>query len=63
MKEYLDRSLMLVTALSPAIGYEKAAAVAELAHREGLDLQTACLRLGYLGEEELDERLDAGKMV
>ena len=63
MKEYLDRSLMLVTALNPVIGYEKAALVAELAHREGLDLRTACLRLGYLGEEELDALLDAEKMV
>ena len=63
MKEYLDRSLMLVTALSPVIGYEKAVSVAELAHREGLDLRTACLRLGYLGEEELDALLDAEKMV
>ena len=40
MKEYLDRSLMLVTALNPVIGYEKAASVAELAYREGLDLRT-----------------------
>ena len=54
---------MLVTALSPAIGYEKAAAAAQLAHREGLDLRTACLRLGYLDEKELDERLDPEKMV
>ena len=63
MKEYLDRSLMLVTALNPVIGYEKAASVAELAYREGLDLRTACLRLGYLGEQELDARLNAEKMV
>ena len=63
MKEYLDRSLMLVTALSPAIGYEKAASVARLAQKEGLNLRTACLRLGYLGEEELDALLDAEKMV
>ena len=63
MKEYLDRSLMLVTALNPVIGYEKAASVAELAYREGLDLRTACLRLGYLGEKELDARLNAEKMV
>ena len=63
MKEYLDRSLMLVTALSPAIGYEKAASVARLAQKEGLNLRTACLRLGYLGEEELDARLNAEKMV
>ncbi len=63
MKAYLDRSLMLVTALTPLIGYEKAASAAELAHREGLDLRTACLRLGYLNGEELDELLDAEKMV
>ena len=63
MKAYLDRSLMLITALSPAIGYEKAASVARLAQKEGLNLRTACLRLGYLGEEELDALLDAEKMV
>ena len=39
------------------------AAVAELAHRAGLDLKTACLRLGYLGEAELRELLDPEKMV
>ncbi len=63
MRASVDRSLMLVTALSPAIGYEKAARTAALAYEEDLDLRTACLRLGYLSEEELDTLLDAGKMV
>ena len=63
MAEYLDRSLMLVTALSPAIGYEKAAETAKLAHREGLTLREAALRLGVLTEAELDELLDPEKMV
>ena len=57
MEEYLERSLMLVTALSPAIGYEKAAETAKLAHKEGLTLRQAALRLGYLSVSELDELL------
>ena len=63
MQANLDRSLMTVTALTPVIGYEKAAIAANLAHREGLDLRTACLRLGYPEEKELDELLNAEKMV
>ena len=63
MAAYLDRSLMLVTALSPAIGYEKAAETARLAHAEGLTLREAALRLGVLAEAELDELLDPEKMV
>jgi len=63
MAEYLERSLMLVTALSPAIGYEKAAETAKLAHKEGLTLRQAALRLGYLSEGELDELLRPEKMV
>jgi fumarate hydratase class II len=53
--EYVDRSLMLVTALSPVIGYDKAAEIAKKAHREGTTLREATLALGYLGAEEFDE--------
>ncbi len=63
MDGYLRRSLMLVTALTPKIGYERAAETAKLAHREGLTLREACLRLGYLSAEELDEALRPEKMV
>ena len=55
MKENLYRSLMPVTALSPLIGYEKAAQVAQLASREELTLREACIRLGFLTGERFDE--------
>ena len=45
---------MLVTALSPHIGYEKSAEIALLAHREGLSLRDAALKLGYVSEAEFD---------
>jgi len=45
--EYLRNSLMLVTAISPKIGYDKAAKVAHEAHVQGLSLRDACLMLGY----------------
>ena len=63
MADYLERSLMLVTALSPIIGYEEAARAALLAHREGLSLKQACLQLGLLDEARLDELLRPEKMV
>jgi fumarate hydratase class II len=47
-------SLMLVTALSPRLGYDRAAKVAHLAHEEGITLREACLKLGYLSGEEFD---------
>ncbi len=55
MKENLDRSLMLVTGLTPYIGYENAARTAKLAHAEGLTLREACIKLGYLTPERFDE--------
>ena len=54
MQENLDRSLMLVTALNPHIGYEKAAMVAKKAYAEGISLREACLSLGFLTGEEFD---------
>ncbi len=50
----LERSLMLVTALSPHLGYDKAAEIAKKAHREGTTLKAAALALGYLSEAEFD---------
>ena len=55
MNENLHRSLMLVTALSPHIGYENAAAVAKKAYKENITLKEACLKLGYMSEEKFDE--------
>jgi fumarate hydratase class II len=53
--EHLERSLMLVTALNPLIGYDKAADVAKKANAEGTTLREACLALGYLSGEEFDQ--------
>jgi fumarate hydratase, class II len=61
--ELLDRSLMLVTALSPKIGYDKAAEIAHKAHHEGTTLKEACLALGYLSEKEFDTLIQPEKMV
>ena len=63
MGEYLGRSLMLVTALTPYIGYDNAAKAAKLAHQEGLTLREAVLRCGYLTGEEYDKAVDPEKMV
>ncbi|WP_240041530.1 MULTISPECIES: class II fumarate hydratase [Okeania] len=52
---YLEQSLMLVTALSPKIGYDNAAKVAKVAHEKELTLKEACLELGYVSAEEFDE--------
>ncbi len=54
IKRYLDESLMVVTALSPKIGYDKAAAVAKKAHHEKTTLKAAALALGHVTEEEYD---------
>jgi len=63
MKENLDKSLMLVTALNPYIGYEKAAEVAQTAHKKGLSLKEAAIELGYLTEEEFNRYIKPEKMV
>lgn len=57
------RSLMLVTALNPYIGYEKAAEIAKLAFKEGSTLKEAAVKTGYLTEEQYDEWIDPAKMV
>ena len=63
MRENLHRSLMLVTVLSPRIGYEKAAEIAQKAHREDLSLREACLALGYLSADEFDAVFRPEEMV
>ncbi len=55
INHYLERSLMLVTALNPYIGYDKAAKVAKKAHAENLSLKESCLTLGFLTSEQFDE--------
>ena len=55
MWENLNKSLMLVTALNPYIGYEKAAETAKKAYRENISLKEACVALGYLTAERFDE--------
>jgi fumarate hydratase class II len=52
---YLEHSLMLVTALAPRIGYDKAAEIAKKAHKENTTLREACLALSYLTAEDFDE--------
>ena len=63
IKELLNQSLMLVTALNPHIGYEKAAEVAKKAHRENKTLKQAALELRVVTEAEFDRWVDPGKMV
>ena len=63
IKEYLDSSLMLVTALNPVIGYENAAKIAKLAYRENLTLKQAALRLNLLTEEEFDKAVRPENMT
>jgi fumarate hydratase, class II len=55
IRQHLEQSLMLVTALSPHIGYEKAAKIAHYAHHEGTSLREAALKLGYVAEAQFDE--------
>ena len=63
MQENLHRSLMLVTALTPYIGYENAAKVVHKAHRENLSLKESCVALGYLSEDEFDKYFHPEEMV
>jgi fumarate hydratase class II len=61
--EYVERSLMLVTALSPVIGYDKASKIAHYAMDNDLTLKTAALKLGFVKEAEFDRIVDPAKMV
>jgi fumarate hydratase class II len=63
IKEYVDRSLMLVTALAPVIGYDKASKIAHHATDHDLTLKAAALDLGYVTEAEFDRIVDPKKMV
>jgi fumarate hydratase class II len=63
IQEHVNNSLMLVTALNPHIGYEKAAMIAKMAHKEGLTLKEATLKSGILTEDEYDQIVDPRKMI
>ncbi|WP_034763233.1 class II fumarate hydratase [Rossellomorea vietnamensis] len=63
IEDFVQRSLMLVTALNPHIGYEKAAEIAKKAHQEGSTLKEAALESGYLTEEQYDKWIDPAAMV
>jgi fumarate hydratase, class II len=63
IKEDVDRSLMLVTALAPVIGYDKASKIAHYAMDNDLTLKAAALKLGFVTEAEFDRVVDPKKMV
>jgi len=63
IEETVGRSLMLVTALSPVIGYDKASAIAHKANDDGLTLKEAALKSGFIDEKRFDEIVDPRKMV
>jgi fumarate hydratase class II len=63
IEEYVKKCLMLVTALNPHIGYDKAAKVAKLAHHEHISLREACLKLGYLSGEDFDRLVRPAEMT
>jgi len=63
INEYVERSLMLVTALSPVIGYDKASKIAHYAMDNDLTLKAAALKLGFVTETEFDRVVDPRKMV
>ncbi|MFB5196114.1 class II fumarate hydratase [Neobacillus sp. KR4-4] len=63
LKEHLNRSLMLVTALNPHIGYEKAAEIAKLAFKENGSLKEAAIKLGHLTEEQFSQWVKPENMI
>ncbi|ASD30836.1 class II fumarate hydratase [Chlamydia abortus] len=63
LKEYLDNSLMLVTALTPVLGYDKCSKMALKAFHENLSLKEACIQMGYLSAEEFDRLVVPESMV
>ncbi|MSO98226.1 MAG: class II fumarate hydratase [Rhodospirillaceae bacterium] len=63
VQRHLDESLMLVTALAPHIGYDKAAAIAKLAHHDNLTLKQAALKLGHVSADDFDKWIRPGDMI
>ncbi len=63
IKQYLDESLMLVTALSPVIGYDKSSKIAHMALNDGTTLKQAALKSGFVDEVTFDQVVDPNKMI
>ena len=63
IQELVERSLMLVTALTPAIGYEKATTIAKHAHANGSSLREAALELGFVSADDFDRIVDPAAMA
>jgi len=63
IKKLMEESLMLVTALNPHIGYDKAATIAKTAHKEGKNLKETAVKLGYLTEKQFDEWVKPEEML
>jgi fumarate hydratase class II len=63
IQAFVDNSLMLVTALNPVLGYDKAAEIAKKAHKEGTTLKQACLALAYLTAAEFDQYVNPKNMI
>lgn len=63
IEEYVNNSLMLVTALSPVIGYDRCAKIAHTAYEDGTTLREACLKLGFLSGDEFDRQIVPKKMT
>ena len=63
IKQYLEDSLMLVTALAPLIGYEKASQIAQLAHKKNISLREASRQLNYIDQAEFDDLINPKSMV
>jgi fumarate hydratase class II len=63
IQAYVDQSLMLVTALAPVIGYDKAAEIAKKAHHEGTTLKEMTLKLGYLDGPQFDDAVKPEEMI
>ncbi len=63
LRRYVETSLMLVTALSPTIGYDRAAAVAKAAYRENKTLKDVCVEMGLLTPEEFDRLVRPEEML
>ena len=63
IRDLMERSLMLVTALAPKIGYDNAAKVAKSAHARGTTLKEEAVRLGFVSETEFDRLVQPVKMI
>ena len=63
IEHHLNNSLMLVTALAPVLGYDKASQIAHYASDHDLTLRDAALKLGFVSAEEFDRVVDPAKMV